>query len=55
MLDIAAMDASKKKPVGPCGRHRLEGRIPKEEEEKSRESIIQEFNEAAILLSDGRH
>ena len=41
--------------MGLCGRQRLEGGISKEEEEKPRKTILQEWDDAAIMLSDRAH
>ena len=47
--------AFKKKPLGLCGRQRLEGGISKEEEEKPRNPMVQEWSSAAIVLSNRAH
>ena len=47
--------ARKKKPLGLCGRQRLEGGISKEEEEKPRTPILQEQSSSAIELSNRTH
>jgi len=41
--------------MGLCERQRLEGGISKEEEEKLRKPMLQEWGSAAIVLSDRAH
>jgi hypothetical protein len=48
-------DEFKKKPLGLCGRQRLEGGISKEEEEKPRKPMLQQWSGSAIVLSNHAH